>query len=196
MRNNLHRALACIAGLLLSVLATGSALSAPRSTHARVDGGPISVSGMSVPNFAGVTLDGTAKSVTATMSAFTVNDARGQGFGWNVTVQATQFAEWDPTANGGTGAYVTGGKTMPLSSLTMPTPSVSANGTDSPPPAVTPGPYKIDASGAIKVASAAADTGMGAYDFAQGGPLTLSVPSNAYAKTYRSTVTVSAVSGP
>ena len=55
---------------------------------------------------------------------------------------------------------------------------------------------------AVKVASAAANTGMGTYDFTPGNTngsntaLQLTVPSYAYATTYHSTLTVSIVSGP
>lgn len=160
-------------------------------TNVTVLGGSLSQTALTVGDFPDVTLDGTAKTVTATMSDFSVTDSRGSGDGWNVTAQATQFLEWDA----GTGDYVTGGKTLPTSSLSMPEPTVAADGTTSPPPAITTGPYTIDAGGAVKFASAAADTGMGKYDFTTGA-LTLSVPANAYAKQYRSDVTLDLVSGP
>ena len=78
----------------------------------------------------------------------------------------------------------------------MPQPTVAANGTSSGVPTIIAGPYTIDSGSAVKIASAAADNGMGVYNFTQGGTLTLSIPANAYAASYRSEVTVSAVSGP
>jgi hypothetical protein len=137
-----------------------------------------------------VTLNGSAQTVAAAMDAFSATDGRGSGAGWNVTVQATRFSEVSA------GAIVVGGKQLPASSLTMPAPTVAANGTTSAAPTITAGPYTLDAGSAVKIASAAVDTGMGTYDFTQGGNLSLSVPSTAYAKTYQSTVTVSAVTGP
>lgn len=146
-------------------------------------------------NFSGATLNGVAQTVTAALVTFEVNDARGTGAGWNVTVQATQLKEWDSTLNAGAGGYVTSGKTLPTSSLSLSAPTATADGTTSTAPSVTAGPYTIDAGSAVKIASAATDTGMGKYDFSA-TTLTLSVPASAYAKTYKSAVTVTLNTGP
>lgn len=140
---------------------------------------------VTVSNFEPVTLAGIATSTTAIMSDFSVTDSAGTG--WNVTVSATQFAEFDT----GTGQYVSGGKVLPVGSLTMPAPTVS--------PAhvlvlVTPGPYAIDGA-TVKITSANAGTS-GTWDFTHGGSLTLTVPASAYAVVYRSDVTVAVASGP
>jgi hypothetical protein len=148
----------------------------------------LSMTVATVSNFAPVTLDGTTKTTTATMDNFSVTDDRGTGEGWTVTVSATQFREWDGIA------YVAGGRTLPTGSLSMPAPTVAAVATESPSPSITPGPYVIDGS-SIKIASAAADTGMGTYNFTQGS-LTLTIPASSYAATYRSELTVSLSSGP
>jgi len=154
-------------------------------------GGSLSMTAMTVGDFAGTTLSGAATTNTATPSNFSVTDARGTGAGWNITVQATQFKEWDGTA------YVTGGKTLAVSSLSMPAPTVAANGTTSPVPSILAGPYTIDTGAAVKISSAVLNTGMGRYDYTQDpAGLTLSIPANTYATLYRSEVTVSAVSGP
>ncbi|MBA3432219.1 MAG: hypothetical protein H0U16_12165, partial [Actinobacteria bacterium] len=92
--------------------------------------------------------------------------------------------------------YVPLGKQLPASALSMPAPSVSPNGTTSASPSITSGPYTIDSGSAVKIASAATNAGMGTYDFTQGGSLTLSVPADATAATYRSDVTFSTVTGP
>lgn len=155
-----------------------------------VTGGSLSITAPTVGNFTGVTLSGAATTTTATLAAFTATDARGSGAGWNVTVQATQFKEHDGTI------YVASGKTLPTSALSMPAPTVASPGTTSADPSITAGPYLIDAGSAVKIASAALDAGMGTYDFTQVGSLTLSIPASAYAKTYRSDVTVSVVTGP
>ena len=157
-----------------------------------ITGDTLSITSPSVGNFSGVTLNGTARSATATFAPFTVTDARGTGAGWNVTVEATQFAEWE------TDEYVTSGKTIPASSVSMPLVSAAkADATSSALPSITAGPYTIDSGSSVQLASAAADgTGMGSYTFSQGGSLTLSVPASAYARTYRSDMTVSVNSGP
>lgn len=176
-----------IAGLVVCI---GTSAFAVDPTDVVVTAGSLSVTiNPTVANFAGVTLDGTAKTTTAAMDAFEVNDARGSGAGWNVTVQGTQFAEHNGTI------YVVAGKTLPTSSLSLAALTVAADGTTSGLPTITAGPYTVDAASAVKIASAAVDAGMGKYDFSA-GTFTLTVPSKAYAKTYRSDVTVSLISGP
>jgi hypothetical protein len=152
-------------------------------TQAVVTGGTLSISNPAAGDFTPVTLNGTDQSPTASLAAFTVNDARGTGVGWHVTAQASQFAN-----AGATRALVAG-------SLEMSEPTVDANGTSSPEPDVAAGPYVIDNGSAVSIASAALDEGMGAYDFSD-TTLTLTVPADAYAATYLSTVTISVVTAP
>lgn len=155
-----------------------------------VTGGSLSISTVTIANFGGVTLDGTAKTTTATVDAFSVTDARGTGAGWNVTMQGTQFKEHDGTA------YVVSGKTLPLNSLSLSALVVAANGTTSPAPTMS-APTGVDnTTGAVKIASAALDQGMGKYDFTGTNKLSLSIPTSAYAKTYRSDLTVTVATGP
>lgn len=138
---------------------------------------------VTVSDFAAVTLDGTAKTTTATMASFSVTDSAGAG--WHVTVQATQLAEVNDV-----GQYVAGGKTIPTSSLSMPAPAVTPGAAVT----VTPGPYAIDGA-TVQIASAASGA-TGTFDFTQGGPITLSLPAGVYARSYRSDVTVAVASGP
>lgn len=191
-----------LAGSLVA-LAGVAALAVPAASAAAdpadlvISSGSLSSPTVAVGNFGAITLNGAAQTSNATMDAFSVTDGRGTGGGWNVTVQATRFAEYDAAANAGVGAYVVSGKMLPTSSLTMAAPTVAANGTTSAAPAITTGPYTLDGAGAVKIAGAAIDTGMGTYNFTTGtSKLTLSVPSSAYAKTYRSDLTVSVVAGP
>lgn len=152
--------------------------------------GSLTITNPAAADFPGITLNGTTQSVTAGLDGFTVDDARGTGEGWHVTAQATQFAEVNSS-----GVYVLLGKTLPASSLEMSAPTVAANGTTSPVPSITPGPYTLDGGSAVKIASAAVNTGMGSYDFTA-TTLTLTVPPRAYARTYRSDVTISVASAP
>lgn len=141
-----------------------------------------------VHDFVVVTLDGTTRTTTSRMDPFMVTDARGGGAGWDITVQASTFQEWNGTA------YVATGRSLPTGSLAMPAPDVHADGTDSPPPVVTPGPFAID--GAIVIlATAPPGTGMGSYSFVP-HDLVLTVPASAYATTYRSEIAISVTSGP
>lgn len=158
-------------------------------------------------DFGTATLDGTQKTLTAALDSFKVTDARGTGIGWNVTVQATQFKQYDPNLLGpGLGGYVTSGRSLAFSSLTMAAPTIAkADATSSGPPsglAATGIDNNAGTAGApagVKFASAAtgdvAGSGMGSYDFSA-VVLTLKVPASAYKATYRSEVTVSLNSTP
>lgn len=180
-----------VASVLFVALAMGIAVPSfgADPTDLPVVGGTLAITNPTAPNFASVTLDGTAKTAVVALSTFEVNDARGTGAGWNVTAQATRFAEHDGTI------YVVLGKQLPLSSLSQAQPTVAQDGTTSPSPSIIAGPYTIDSGTAVKITSAAVDTGMGRYDFSATN-LTVSIPSSTYARTYRSDLTVSVVSGP
>ncbi|HET6314770.1 MAG TPA: WxL domain-containing protein [Chloroflexia bacterium] len=158
-------------------------------TTVTVNGGALSISAPTVATFTAVNMDGTAKETNAAVGTFSVTDARGNGNGWHVTASASQFAEWSGTA------YVTDVKTLAAGSLELSEPSATANGTDSPAPTVSSGPYTIDSGSGVSVASAAVDEGMGKYDFGATS-LTLSIPADAYARTYKSTVTISVTTAP
>lgn len=175
-------------------LVTASGASAADDTNVTVIGGSLSVTNMTVADFANVTLDGTARTTTASASDFTVTDARGTGAGWNVTVSGTQFCKLDTL---GVACDLVTPRNLPTSSLSVPQLSVAkADATSSAVPSLTGGPYLVDGL-SVKVASSAANgTGMGSYDFSQGGNWNLTVPASAYAGSYRSTVTVSVASGP
>ncbi len=182
-----------LAAVALALLAP--AASAQDTTNVTVTGGSLAITAAPlVSDFTAVTLNGTAKTTSAALDDFEVNDARGTGAGWNVTVQATQFA--DPAPAAGTVA-----KSLPAGSLTMAAPAVAQDGTTSANPTISAGPYTIDNGAAVKIASAAANTGMGKYDFSDGTaaagiPLTLQIAANTYATTYQSTATITLASAP
>lgn len=187
--------------LALSALAVGAfapvAHAAGDNTDVTVTAADLTLGTIAIGDFSGVTLDGTVNSSTATMSAFDVNDSRGSGAGWNVTIGATEFAEWDSTLNAGAGGYVASGKTIGASRTSMATASAAkVDATSSALPSMTAGAYTLDAGSAVKIASAAADgTGMGSYTITPGG-VSLTVDADTYAKTYRSDVTVTLATGP
>jgi hypothetical protein len=151
-------------------------------TLVELRGGSLTLSTPMVGDFAGVTLNGMAQTSAVRMGSFTVADATGMGSGWNMTVQATQMSA---TAHA-----------LALGSISMPQPTVATiDRTSGGVPTITLGPYLIDNASAVKIASADSGFGMGSYTFAS-GDLTLSIPANAYAGTYATTVTVSVATGP
>lgn len=168
----------CVRSGALGLTVALLALSAPAS-------GQSLTPAVTVSDFAPVTLTGTASPTTATMSDFSVTDTAGAG--WNVSVAATQFREFDSQ----TGKYVSGGRALPVGSLSMVAPSVDPTSASV---AVAAGPHDIDGA-TVKVVSAGSGTS-GTWQFTQGGPLTLTVPASAYAVVYRSEITVAVASGP
>jgi hypothetical protein len=150
-------------------------------TSATVTGGSLTIDNAVAGDFAARSITGVAQSTTASLGAFSVADLTGTGAGWNVTAQASQFDNGDHD--------------LATGSLTMSAPTVASPDTLSADPSITAGPYTIDAGSAVKIASAAVDTGMGEYDFSA-TTLTLALPADVYAGTYTSTVTISVISAP
>lgn len=125
------------------------------------------------------------------MDAFSINDSRGSGAGWSVTIGATEFAEWDGSA------YVASGKTIGASRTSLGNATIAkTDETSSTPATMTAGDYTLDAGSAVKIASADANgSGMGSYTITPGA-VSLTVDADTYARNYRSDVTVSLTSGP
>lgn len=182
--------IAALAAVTVMAVALGPAAMATDDTNVTVTAGSLALTAHpTATDFGGVTLDGTAKTTTSELSVFEANDSRGTGEGWNVTISGTQFTEWD-----GANYVTTDGTTLATNSLSMAAPTVTADGTDSPAPTMTAGPYTIDGA-SVKIASAALDAGMGTYDFSTAG-LTLAIPADTYANDYRSDLTVTVATGP
>lgn len=158
-------------------------------TTVSVAAGTLAVTSPEANSFAVIVLDGTTQATEAPLGQFSVTDARGSGAGWSVSVQATPFKEWSSTG------YVDGGKVLPLGSLTLGGLSVAASGSDSDVPVLAAGPYVLDGA-AVSVATAAAGAGMGTFVFTPAGMLRVTVPASAYARAYRSQLSISITSGP
>lgn len=165
---------------------TPPALASP--TTVSVSSGALTVTTPSVNDFAVVILDGEAQTAHTPLETFWVTDARGSGQGWKVKLQATQFREWSGTE------YPPGGKTLPYGSLSLSGISVSPSDTGSVGPVVVQGPHPLDGA-TVTLAVAAADTGMGRFLF-DPSELTVAVPAHAYARAYRSELSISVASGP
>src|SRR5579884_765264 len=162
--------------------------------------GTPSVSGAGPGSFS-TTLNGSNQTIYTTLATYTATDnACG---GWNITFQASRL-----TCTAPSGQCPAGGDSLPAGSLFIGPPTVACStgtsclGVTGPPSISISGTTALDGGAAVKVASAASNTGDGSYVFTpanlsgSGTPLCLSVPSSAYATTYTSTVTVSSVSGP
>jgi hypothetical protein len=192
-----------VAAFFLAVTTTSALAAGGGATQLVVSAGPgLTVTGAAPGNFA-ATLNGSDQTVGTTLANYVAQDTTGSASGWNVTFQATAFA-----CTAGTGQCPTGGDALPNGSLLMAPPTVACNtGTSCSGRAAAPtvsiaSNTALDNTTAVKVASAAAKKGMGTYTFTPGtiagvsAPLSLAVPSYAYASTYNSTLTVSIVSGP
>jgi hypothetical protein len=151
-----------------------------------VTGSTFTATTSATPTFS-ATLDSGDAAPTYTLP-FTIQDTRGTGVGWNLTVTST--------------TYSTGGGTPKLlatnaSSITSLGTSC-ASGTCTNPTNAVAYPLAIPAAtsapAAVKYFNSTADTGMGKFTVTP--TITVAVPQNAYAGSYSSTVTVSVVTGP
>jgi hypothetical protein len=132
------------------------------------------------------TLDGTDQSVNYTLP-LTMNDLRGSGAGWNLTMTSTTF-------NDGTGHTLA----TSASSLAAATSACTAGGTCTNPTNSITYPLTVPAAAtapaAVKVFNAATNTGMGRFTVTPS--INVSIPGNSFAGAYTSTLTIAAVSGP
>ena len=153
----------------LALVATSAALAATLTTTATVTGtAGISLNLPSNPSISS-THDGTDQ--TGSYSPLLgVVDARGTGAGWNLTVAATSFSD-------GAGHTLAPGTVTGVSAVCKAGNSCTA----------------ATSSGA-KFFNAALNTGLGKIDVTP--TFAVSIPGNAYAGTYTSTVTLASVSGP
>ena len=163
----------------LALVATGAALAASLTATATVSG----AAGISLSNPASASLSSTLDGSDQTVNyqpVLNVVDATGTGNGWNLTVSATNFVSGSHTLAPGT-ITAAAAVCKAGNSCTAPTSS-----------GIT---YPLTVSGtASKLFNAAANTGLGKIDVTP--TFAVSIPGNAYAGTYTSTVTLAAVSGP
>jgi hypothetical protein len=178
-----------VAGLLAAMAATVYTVYADTATVI-VTSDSLSVTPANV-TLSTVVLDGSDKISTSpyTSNAWTAEDARGTGAGWNVTIEATDFSDGAShtidisqsdqefriqiqDAN----ITVIYGNTKPTSSVTSMTAIPTAGGTP------------------LKIVSAATNTGMGSYNIPPA--FELMVRAETVAATYTSTITVAINTGP
>lgn len=149
-----------------------------------VSGGSLTMSAVDNPAFPGVTLDGTAQSVSDAID-IDVKDLRGTGAGWHLEVTSTTFTD--------------GSNTLPNTALTITGVTSACDGTTCTDPtngnsyAITV-PADTVAPTAVEFFDSAANTGLG--DFTITPTFALAVPATTYAGTYNSTVTLTVANTP
>jgi hypothetical protein len=163
----------------LALVATSAALAATLTATATVTTGSLSLTHAATATLSD-TLDGTDQTVTYS-PVLSVVDSRGTGAGWNLTVSATNFSD-------GSGHTLAPGTITSASAVCKAGNSCTA--------ATSSGiTYPLTVNGtAAKLFNAAANTGLGKIDVTP--TFAVSIPGNAYAGTYNSTVTLASVSGP
>ena len=165
----------CLAALTVTAAAVASTL-AP-TAHVTGAGG-VSMSMPADPSF-NDTLDGTDQTV-AYSAILGVTDARGNGAGWNLQISSTTFSD-------GSGHTLAAGAVTAVAAACIGGSSCTAATN-----AIT---YPLTVTGtAAKFYNAATSTGMGKVNVTP--TVDVTIPGNAYAGTYTSTVTLAAVSGP
>lgn len=176
-----------LAVTLVAALATGSTVHAASVTpQGTVSGTVLSASTSATPSFT-ANLDSGDSTQTYTVP-MAIQDTRGTGAGWNLTITSTTFS-----TGGGTPRTLS----TTASSLTGVT-SACASGTCTTPSNAQTYPIAVPAAGtaptAVKFFNTTANNGMGIFTVTP--TIAVTVPQNAYAGTYSSTVTLSVVSGP
>jgi WxL domain surface cell wall-binding len=163
-----------------ALVVTAAALGATLTATANVSGAAGISFALPSPPSVSSTLDGTDQTVSYS-PLLGVVDARGSGAGWNLTVSATSFSDGSghtlaPGTLTGVVAACRAGNSCTAATSSGITYPLVLNGT------------------AAKFFNAAAATGLGKFDVTPS--VDVSIPGNAYAGTYTSTVTLAVASGP
>jgi hypothetical protein len=177
MRHKLFILTALMAATLTTV---GAALAGNLTATATVSGtAGISVNLPSNPSVTD-TLDGTDQTVSYA-PVLGVVDARGGGAGWNLQISATSFSD-------GSGHTLAPGQVSSVASACHAASTCTAASSSG----IT---YPLTVSGtATKFFNAALNSGLGKVDVTP--TVDVSIPGNAFAGTYTSTVTLAATTGP
>ena len=175
-----QRIIITLAIAALALVASTAALASGITTTATITGAAgISLNLPANPSVTD-TLDGTDQTVSYS-PLLGVVDARGSGAGWNLQISATSFTDG-------------GGHTLAPGQVTGVSAACKAGSTCT--AATSSGityPLTITTT-AAKFFNAALNTGLGKIDATP--TIAVSIPGNAYAGVYTSTVTLAAVSGP
>jgi hypothetical protein len=170
--------------LLAGLAPAASGATAPVTGN--ISAGGLSLSTSATPSFS-VSLTGVSQTASYTVPLSTI-DATGSGSGWNVTVTSTQF-----TTGGGTP------RTLPTTASAVSGVATACAGTECTAPTNSVGyplavPAAPTAPTPVKLFNAAVDTGLGSFTLTP--TVGVTVPGNAFAGVYSSTLTVAVASGP
>lgn len=179
--------------VLMTTVFTTTSMAATDDVTTEITGteSPEIVGTISANSFVGpFELTGKDQEITgAAINAFAVTDARGNGAGWQVTVQASQFKDATDVENV---------KTLTTDALLLSAPEVSKEKEalgSSDLETITRLGGNIGVS-PVKVLSAAEGGGMGTFDISAMGLKLNLLPKDVYEGNYTSTVTVSIITGP
>lgn len=182
----LRKAVVTVAALVAAGLVPASAFAASATVTGTVSGSTLGVSTSATPSFS-ANLDSGDSTQTFSVP-LTLQDTRGTGAGWNLTVTSTQY-----TTGGGTPSTLA----TTASSITGVT-SVCASGTCTNPTNSIAFPVGVPAAStpptAAKFYDASANTGMGKFTVTP--TIGVFVPQNSVAGTYNSTLSIAVVTGP
>lgn len=185
MRSITRRATTLVAAGMLTTLVATSAIAAESTTTQSVNPGSLTAS-LADLGLVAIDYSHTDTASTGTL-ALTVDDSRGTGDGWNVTVQSSDFVYTG--TNGGTA--------IPASNFALTsaaTPVMTAGQAIDP----TGGPKVVTTTGTLDAARTVidADAGFGEGTYTQALGVALTVPGQSRAGTYTGTVTTTATAGP
>lgn len=177
--------------LAVTVLAFAAAVAHGETATVEVTGGSLSLTAANV-SFGQLALTGSDQTANSasTSNTWTAIDARGTGAGWNITVASTNFS------NGLEGASekvidITGSNSK--FKISIADSDVTTNSGNTKPTSSVTSATDLG-SVALKVVSAAVDTGMGNYTIKPA--FSVGIPADTYAGTYTATVTVTVATGP
>lgn len=174
---------AVIVGVVASLGFAGTAQAATDDTSVTLTGGAITLTPPTFGDFPGAALTGSADSQDASVSDWNVNDLRGSGLGYQVSMAASTLS-----TGGGTPIIMTGAVLTVAEPVASPVDPTNAS--------TAPTTLGGNISTGVNVATAGAGAGMGDWDYAQGATdLTLDTPANALAGTYTSTITTTLTPG-
>jgi hypothetical protein len=189
-------ALACALAALVPAVASAITVTQEDKTQFSVTAGSLIFSTVpAMPTLGSVTLNGEAQKTNTTMTNFAAQDATGTGSGWKVQVEgqtgagkSAVFAQYcsngvNPCGSDAANSYVGGGQTLAANSLTLNSTSASFSAqkesTGTAPKLECIAACNVDSASAVKIASAAVNTGMGTWITTgfTGTSLTLSTPT-------------------
>ncbi|MBC8196068.1 MAG: WxL domain-containing protein [Acidimicrobiia bacterium] len=190
-RRDASRSLLAVSAVLALLAASSATAGAQEETEESNSQGVqiVSIVGSSLSSatvpivFSAVTLDGSDSTPTGS-ATWAVNDSRGTGTGWNITLVATDF----------TGTFGELVRTVDISEpdqdLLVRVESINTSSGNTAPttPAASDTSVPFTGETPLKILTAAVNTGMGVYTYVP--TFTLKFPAEGYAVSYSGTITV------